>query len=82
MKQFKVKFTARGGWQHQQDYAKTVLEIGEEYIVKIVNVSGWYTFLTLKGFGTCEFNSALFEDSENINELVQKGLGLYYLEEV
>lgn len=81
-----VKFTGRGGYQCERDFAKDLLVVGNCYKVVKVEVSGWNTDIYLEDiykpysetvlYG---FNSALFEDSEDIDKIIAKGMGTYYV---
>ena len=44
----KVKFTARGGWGHEQEEAKKLLVLGEYYDVDAIVIDKWKTYLTLR----------------------------------
>ena len=59
----KVVFTAEGGWEREQEAAKKVLNIGEEYCVDYVDIGSWFSYVTLIGVDG-RFNTCLFKDKE------------------
>lgn len=80
MKQFKVKFTARGGCEYERKSAIVNLELGKEYTVKKVKVAGWFTEIQLVGEIDKWWNSALFDDNDDLNQLMRTVIGVYSLE--
>lgn len=67
----KVKFTACGGWGHEQESAKKLLVLGEYYDVDAIVIDKWKTYLTLKNDGC--FNHCLFEYDEVLEEIIRTG---------
>lgn len=59
-----VVFTARGGYDSQQERAKEILELGATYIVEKIEVGGWSSEVWLAGYSE-GFNTALFDNLED-----------------
>ena len=57
-----VVFTGEGGYEYEREAAKTMMDVGEVYIVDRTEVSGWRTDVYLRGVPG-KWNSALFEDA-------------------
>ena len=62
----KIKFTAAGGYEGQQEFAKTFLALGEFYTVEKTIVHNFHTDVYIKEFPSMSFNSCLFDDPEEI----------------
>ena len=71
---FKVKYTGKGGYQCEKDSADKLLTVDEWYDVEHVDVGGWCTYLSLKGFDSKTFNSVLFEESEDVDKEISKAM--------
>ena len=69
---FKVKYTGKGGYQSEKDSADKLLSVGEWYDVESVDVGSFGTYLRLFGFDNKTFNSALFEESEDVDKEISK----------
>jgi hypothetical protein len=57
----KVRFTGEGGYEHQNAYAKSFLNVGKTYTVAETEVGDWHTDVTLEEYPGLQFNSVLFE---------------------
>lgn len=66
----KVKFTARGGWDHDKESAKITLNIGEIYDVESISIHKWVTYLKINGK---YFNHCLFECDKELEEIIRTG---------
>ncbi len=55
-------FTCDGGYDVEKESAKLVLEIGEAYVIDLIEVGGWNNSVSLVGidgwFNTCMFKNA------------------------
>lgn len=78
-KQFKVKFTAKGGFDFDKEQALKVLKIDDWYTVISVKVSDWTTDLYLDGING-GFNSCLFEQSDDIERAILENSNLPYFQ--
>jgi len=57
-----VVFTCDGGHEYEREAAKTMMDIGETYIVDRTDVGAWRTDVYLRGVPG-KWNSTLFEDA-------------------
>lgn len=65
----KIRFSGKNGHDHEQEYARTVLTVGKEYIVEGVEVGGWSSTVRLVGHEQ-GFNTVMFDDVVSVRGML------------